>query len=148
MVDNIKGNFKSKHRRSGGEKALICDYKGCEQVETQSHCMVCPQWASIRDGLDLTKIDDLATFFQKLLLARAKLKTGSKIELHSKTPVPVESAYDFIRPPWPKILDGLVCAKPNCQFFANFLGHGGRIKSFFFALNQRFLAGSFSYYKP
>ena len=92
MVDNIKGNFKSKHRRSGGEKALICDYEGCEQVETQSHCMVCPQWASIRDGLDLTKIDDLATFFQKLLLARAKPKTGSKIELHSKTPVPVESA--------------------------------------------------------
>ena len=36
--------------------------------------------------------DDLASFFQKLLLARAKLKTGSEIELHSKSPAHVESA--------------------------------------------------------
>ena len=92
MVKEIKGNFKSKYKRHGDEKALICEFDGCDQVETQSHCMVCPQWASIRDGLDLTKIEDLATFFQKLLLARAKLKTGSKIELHSKTPVHLESA--------------------------------------------------------
>jgi hypothetical protein len=92
MVDDIKGNFKSKYTRNGDENALICEYDGCNQVETQGHCMVCPQWESIRQGLDLTNIDDLASFFQKLLLARAKLKAGSKKELHSKTPVPVESA--------------------------------------------------------
>ena len=51
-----------------------------------------PRRESIRQGLDLTDINDLASFFQKLLLARAKLKAGSKIELHSKIPVPVESA--------------------------------------------------------
>jgi hypothetical protein len=42
----------------------------------------------------------------------------------------------------------LVCAKPNRQFFADISGPWSRIKLIFFALNQWFLAGSFTYCKP
>ena len=78
MIKDIKGNYKSKYTRHGGEEALVCDNCDCNVIETQSHCVVCPKWEGIRQGLDLTAIDDLATFFQRLLLEREKGKDGSK----------------------------------------------------------------------
>ena len=77
MVKDVKGNFKSKYKREGGEQNLICKECDIGQVETQSHCTICPKWENIRSDLDLTTINDLATFFQRLLAERSKDKNGS-----------------------------------------------------------------------
>ena len=77
MVEDIKGNFKSKYKRQGGEEALLCQDCDCGEVQTQSHCLVCPQWEDIRTGLELERIEDLVKFFQKLLIERLNSKTGS-----------------------------------------------------------------------
>ena len=77
MVNEIKGNFLSKYKRYGGEAALACDNCDLNVKETQTHCLVCPQWEDIRHGLDLTKIEDMATLFQRLFVERAKQKDGS-----------------------------------------------------------------------
>ena len=78
MVNDVRGNFKSKYIRNGGEAALFCDNCDQQQIETQSHCLVCSKWKGIRQGLDVTTIDGLTTFFQRLLMERAKEKTGSQ----------------------------------------------------------------------
>ena len=70
MVPDIKGNYKDKYRRKGGEEAFLC--KDCLEIESQSHCVICPKWDNIRDGLQLMKMDDLVTFFQRLLVERNK----------------------------------------------------------------------------
>ena len=51
-------------------------------------------------------------------------------------------------PSYKQKTDGLVWRKPNRQFFADISGPRTQIKSFFFALNPWFLAGSVAYYKP
>ena len=75
MVNHVRGNFKSKYIRNGEEAALLCDNCDQQQIETQSHCLVCPKWEGIRQGLDVTTIEGLTTFFQWM---RAKEKTGSQ----------------------------------------------------------------------
>ena len=84
MVQDIKGNFKDKFRRKGGEEALSC--KVCGDIESQSHCVVCPQWQDIRSGLDVDKLSDLVIFFQKLLMERNKAGDQARKELHTKPP--------------------------------------------------------------
>ena len=78
LVKEIKGNYKDKYRRMGGEQALKCDDCGGDQVQTQSHCLVCPHWDNIRGDLDLEKMDGMVTFFQRLLAERLQGKTGSR----------------------------------------------------------------------
>ena len=78
LVDQIRGNFKSKFRRNGGEGALICTDCAGGDIQTQSHCMNCPRWSGLRVGLDLTVIDDLTIFFQKLLLERGRENLAQK----------------------------------------------------------------------
>ena len=78
LVNDIKGNFKDKFRRRGGEAALKCDDCYGEQIQTQSHCLVCPHWDNIRSGLELDTLDGVVTFFQRLLKERANEKIGSK----------------------------------------------------------------------
>ena len=95
MVEDIKGNFKSKYRRNGGEEALLCQDCDCGEIQTQSHCLVCPKWEDIRTGLEMEKLEDVVKFFQKLLAERLKLKKkkpGSDSELHKKTPLPAMTA--------------------------------------------------------
>ena len=60
LVPEIRGNFKSKYRRQGGEEALLCP--DCGQIQTEGLCLVCKQWEGIRTGLDLIQIKDLVTF--------------------------------------------------------------------------------------
>ena len=72
MVEDIRGNFTSKYKRQGGEEALLCQDCDCGEIQTQSHCMVCPQWEDIRTGLELDKIGDVVTFFQRLMIERLK----------------------------------------------------------------------------
>ena len=78
LVNDIKGSFKSKYTRQGGEAALVCDNCQLNVNETQAHCLICPKWEGIRQGLDLSRIEDMATFFQRLLGERAKMKDGSR----------------------------------------------------------------------
>ena len=72
-----KGNFKDKHRRKGGDQALKCDECEEDVVETQAHCLECPHWEEIRWCLDLDQIDEMVTFFQRLLVERLQGKIGS-----------------------------------------------------------------------
>ena len=80
LVKDIKGNFKSKYKRQGGEKALKFEDCSLDQVQFQSLCMECPHWAGIREGLDLNTLEGLVNFFQRLLKERL-------MELHIETPV-------------------------------------------------------------
>ena len=72
MVPEVKGNFKDKHRRKGGEDALICNDCSNNEIQTQSHCLVCPKWDSFRSGLEMNKLDDLVIFFQRLLMKKQR----------------------------------------------------------------------------
>ena len=65
MVPEVKGNFKDKYRRKGGEDALICNDCSNNEIQTQSHCIVCPKWDCIRSGLEMNKLDDLVIFSEK-----------------------------------------------------------------------------------
>ena len=76
MVPDIKGNYKDKYRRKGGEEAFLG--KDFLEIESQSHCVICPKWDNIRDGLQLMKMDDLVTFFKRLLVERNKDGNGSQ----------------------------------------------------------------------
>ena len=74
MVPEIPANFKNKYRVKGTEtEGLVCTE--CEEGEimTQSHCLTCSAWTDIREGLDMTDIKDLVTFFRKLLVERSKV---------------------------------------------------------------------------
>ena len=72
MVPEIPNNFKDKYKKK--ENGLICSYCDEGQVMSQSHCLVCPAWAEQREGLDLTSIVDMASFFRKLLAERERLE--------------------------------------------------------------------------
>ena len=78
MVEDIRGNYKDKHRRKGGETAVLCQECSAEEIETQAHCLECPRWESLKSGLELDKIEDLVIFFQKLMMERMKDTTGSQ----------------------------------------------------------------------
>ena len=78
MVKDIRGNFKDKFKRNGGEAALQCQECLSGILETQSHCLICPKWKDIRNGLELDKIEGMVVFFQRLLVERSKEKIGSQ----------------------------------------------------------------------
>ena len=69
MVEDIPCNFKNKYRTKarGGDEGLVCDH--CQEKVTmdQAHCMECPAWEDIREGLDMTNILHLVKFFQEML---------------------------------------------------------------------------------
>ena len=80
MVPDIPGNFKNRYRVKGTtSEGLMCDHCQEGEILTQSHCISCSAWSNLRDGLDLTCITDMVTFFRKLLVERAKVceKTAS-----------------------------------------------------------------------
>jgi hypothetical protein len=78
MVQEIRGNYKDKYRRKGGEAAVLCPECPAQEMEAQSHCIVCPRWEDICFGMELTRIDDMVVYFQKLLMERMKEKYGSQ----------------------------------------------------------------------
>ena len=86
MLENIPGNFKNKFKKD--KEKIKCIHCDLEQEMTQSHCIDCPAWSEIKKDLDITNINDLVKFFQRLLAERAKkdregLKTGRP---HCTTP--------------------------------------------------------------
>ena len=69
MVSKIPGNFKNMYKNT--ENGLKCSH--CpEPVMTQSHCISCPGMAELRDGLELSEINDMVTFFRRVLKERDK----------------------------------------------------------------------------
>ena len=87
MLENIPGNFKNKYKKD--EEKLKCQHCDLSEVMTQSHCVQYTAWIDLKKDLDLTKIDDLVKFFQRLLLERAKAKDedGLQNRPHCTTPV-------------------------------------------------------------
>ena len=79
MVPEIPCNFKNKYKRKGND-GLICSYCKDGTEMSQSHCLECPAWAEMRQGLDLSNIMDLVVFFRKLVAERARLEGENVIK--------------------------------------------------------------------
>ena len=62
MVQNIKMNFKGSYKNN-----LCCDKCDEEELETQLHVMACKGWQDMREGLDMTRMEDMVWFFSRLL---------------------------------------------------------------------------------
>ena len=74
MVDSFPANFKNKFRND--PEGLICIHCSSRKILSQNHCLVCPAWGEIKEGLDLRDIKDLVTFFRRLLVEREKVEDG------------------------------------------------------------------------
>jgi hypothetical protein len=69
MVKHVPGNFKNKFRNK--EDGLKCHY--CTEIEmTQEHCVKCPGLEEMREGLDMSEMNDLVTFFKRYMKAESK----------------------------------------------------------------------------
>ena len=65
MVDTFRDNFRSKYR------TLPRGQEDCGQDrDSQIHCLDCPAWAEARDCLDLHCMEDMVTYFRKVLKGR------------------------------------------------------------------------------
>ena len=56
-----------------------CEFRQCKYCDitapsrdSQAHCLRCPAWESLRSDLDLTFLEDLVTYFQRVLKERAE----------------------------------------------------------------------------
>ena len=84
MMETFKDNFRTKYRTLGrGEEdrdpGLLCDDCG-QSRDSQSHCVLCPAWQEARDRLDLTCIEDLVVYFQRVLKGREEKKDKQRKE--------------------------------------------------------------------
>ena len=70
-VNKIPDNFKNKFKND--PQWLKCNYCSSGEVLSQSHCLMCPAWVEIREGLDMEEIKDLTLFFRRMLMERAKI---------------------------------------------------------------------------
>ena len=77
LVKDVKGNFKDKYKRKGGADAILCEDCDVREIQTQSHCLVCPRWENIRRDLPLETLEGMVTFFQRMLLEKSKGRVGS-----------------------------------------------------------------------
>ena len=57
MVQEIRGNYKDKYKRNGGEAAVLCPECPAQEIETQSHCLVCLKWEDIWLTESCTNLD-------------------------------------------------------------------------------------------
>ena len=78
LMKTFKDNFRSKYRQKDrGEEdsdpGLQCgDCLAPDTRDTQAHCLICPAWEQVRAGLDLGDIEDLVTYFRRVLEGRTK----------------------------------------------------------------------------
>ena len=76
MMKTFKDNYRSKYReRDRGEEeddpGLQCsDCSVPHSPDSQSHCLRCPAWEHLRTGLDMEVIEDVVTYFQRVLAGR------------------------------------------------------------------------------
>ena len=69
IVSQIPGNFKNMYKNT--ENGLNCSHCS-EPVMAQSHCISCPGMAELRDGLELSEINGMMTFFRRVRKERDK----------------------------------------------------------------------------
>ena len=70
MVDKIPGNFKNKYNNKYNEEGLNCTE--CLTEMTQFHCTICPARATLREGLDMSSLDDTVIYFRRYLSQEKK----------------------------------------------------------------------------
>jgi hypothetical protein len=63
MLEKIPGNFKNKYQNQ--ENGLKCNL--CPAEMSQNHCIVCPERAEMRTGLNMNNLDDLVNYFGQIL---------------------------------------------------------------------------------
>ena len=61
MVRKIKMNYKKSYNN------LVCEMCQAGRNESQCHAMDCPGWQEQRNGLDLTRTEDMVIFFTRVL---------------------------------------------------------------------------------
>ena len=67
LVPNIPGNLQNMFKNNeAGLKCIHCD----EEVMTQLHCISCPGMTQMRDGLELSRIEDMVVYFRRILKER------------------------------------------------------------------------------
>ena len=72
MVNDIKMNFKNSNKNN-----LQCEWCDSGEEESQCHVTQCSGWEEERRGLDLYVMEDLVTFFQRILKEKGeKRKEG------------------------------------------------------------------------
>ena len=85
MLEMFKDNYRAKHRTlERGEEdrdpGLVCDY--CDVMpssrDSQAHCLQCSAWQDLRTDLDLTFMEDVVTYFRRVLTARAEREEGER----------------------------------------------------------------------
>ena len=64
--NDIKENFKNSY------SDLTCDRCEAGSIESQSHAVMCSGWEDQRQGLELTKIEDMVVFFNRILKEKGK----------------------------------------------------------------------------
>ena len=87
MLESFKDNFRSKYRtlergEEDDDPGLSCSF--CDITpkarDSQPHCLVCPAWQDLRVDLDLTFMEDMVTYFRRVLQARADREEEEKEE--------------------------------------------------------------------
>ena len=68
MLDKIPGNFKKKYKYN--EEGLNCTE--CLTEMTQFHCTIFPATEALREGLDMSQLDDAVIYFRYLSLEKKK----------------------------------------------------------------------------
>ena len=67
MMIDLKGN--DKNDKTYKAEKLRCD--ACKNdIETQSHVLVCPAYDELREGLVIENVDDQVKYFRKVLKKR------------------------------------------------------------------------------
>ena len=73
MVDKIPGNFKNRYKYN--EEGLNCTE--CLTEMTQFHCTICPAREALREGLDMSSLDDAVIYFRRYLSLEKKKSSGA-----------------------------------------------------------------------
>ena len=81
MLQCFKDNYRSSYRTMDkgqeeddpGLRCRNCQDESPHARDSQIHCMVCPAWSNLREGLDVTNVrclDDMVIYFQRVIKAR------------------------------------------------------------------------------
>ena len=67
MKDNMRNKYKG--------TSINCEACDTSCAESQVHVMTCPGYSELRVGKDMSRNQDLATYFRDVLLLREKRKS-------------------------------------------------------------------------
>ena len=69
----MPGNFKNRYKYD--ETGLNC--QSCKVELTQNHLALCPARENMREGLDMSKLDDTVIYFRRYLCDIKKKESGA-----------------------------------------------------------------------